>query len=207
VSSIPQPAFLLYALIAVSCILLAIIIGRPSVTASREGKMLAFIAFFVLPTVCGLWGASEHFERSKQTSFCLSCHIMEPWGRSLYVDDPAHLAAAHFQNHRVPPDEACYTCHADYAMYGTIPTKLNGLHHVWVQYMGTPMQPIHLYKPFNNRECLHCHEGSRSFQDPMHVAMMDTLTSNQLSCVSSGCHDTVHKVETLKDQKFWSAQP
>jgi cytochrome c-type protein NapC len=206
VSSIPQPAFLLYALIAVSCILLAIIIGRPSVTASREGKMLAFVAFFVLPTVCGLWGASEHFERSKQTSFCLSCHIMEPWGRSLYVDDPAHLAAAHFQNHRVPADEACYTCHADYAMYGTIPTKLNGLHHVWVNYMGTAMKPIHLYKPFNNRECLHCHAGSRSFQDAMHVAMMDTLTSNQLSCVSSGCHDTVHNTDTLKDQKFWSPQ-
>ncbi len=71
-------------------------------------------------------------------------------------------------------------------------------------YLGTPMKPIHLYKPFNNRECLHCHAGSRSFEDSMHVAMMDTLTSNQLSCVSSGCHDTVHKTDTLKDQKFWS---
>lgn len=25
----------------------------------------------------------------------------------------AYLAAAHFQNHRIPADEACYTCHTN----------------------------------------------------------------------------------------------
>jgi hypothetical protein len=33
---------------------------------------------------------------------------------------------------------------------------------------------------------------------------MDTLKSNQLSCVSSGCHDTVHDIANLDKQKFWS---
>jgi nitrate/TMAO reductase-like tetraheme cytochrome c subunit len=41
-------------------------------------------------------------ERSKTTTFCLSCHTMESFGKSLYVDDPTHIPAAHFQNHRVP---------------------------------------------------------------------------------------------------------
>jgi cytochrome c-type protein NapC len=180
---------------------------RPSVTDTRGGKILAFLAFCVLPIFCGAWGGTNHLERSKQTSFCLSCHVMEPWGRSLYVDDPAHVAAAHFQNHRIPADEACYTCHTNYGMYGGFTAKLNGLHHVYVQYFGKPMQPIHLYTPYNNRECLHCHEGARSFASPTHLAMMDLLKSNELSCVSSGCHDTVHSTATLDKMKFWSPEP
>jgi cytochrome c-type protein NapC len=200
----PGPGALLFILIGVTIVLIGMVVVRPSLTVTREGKMLAFAAFAVLPILCGSLGASEHFERSKQTSFCLSCHIMAPWGKSLYIDDPNHIPAAHFQNHRVPPDEACYTCHTNYAMYGTLKVKLNGLHHVYVNYFGTPMNPIHLYEPFNNRECLHCHEGARSFEDAMHTAMMDSLKSNQLSCISSGCHDTVHNTATLDQQKFWS---
>ncbi len=60
---------------------------------------------------------------------------------------------------------ACYTCHTDYAMFGTVHAKLEGLHHVYVYWFGTPMKPIRLYQPYNNRECLHCHEGARSFED------------------------------------------
>jgi cytochrome c-type protein NapC len=204
---LPGPNALLFALIAVTIIVVAMVVIRPSITMTREGKMLAFVGFCVLPILCGTLGASEHFERSKQTSFCLSCHIMEPWGKSLNVDDPAYIPAAHFQNHRIPADEACYTCHTNYAMYGSLKVKLNGLHHVYVNYFGKAMNPIHLYEPFNNRECLHCHEGARSFQSPTHVAMMDVLTSNQLSCVSSGCHDTIHNTAGQDKVKFWSPTP
>ena len=204
---LPGPSALLLTLIGLSVILVAIILVRPSVTDNRGGKILAFVAFFILPMFCGSWGAAEHYERSKQTSFCLSCHVMEPWGRSLYVDDPAHVAAAHFQNHRIPADEACYTCHTNYGMYGGLAAKRNGLHHVYAQYIGKIQQPIHLYTPYNNRECLHCHEGARSFLSPTHLAMMDMLKSNELSCISSGCHDTVHSTATLDKVKFWSPQP
>jgi cytochrome c-type protein NapC len=72
-----------------------------------------------------------------------------------------HLAAAHFQNHRVPADEACYTCHTNYAMFGGMKAKIGGLRHIYVYYLGKPPQPadIKLYEPYNNRECLHCHAG------------------------------------------------
>ena len=36
----------------------------------------------------------------------------------------------------------------------------------------------------------------------MHTAMMDTLTSNQVSCLT--CHNMVHDVANLSHVKFWS---
>jgi cytochrome c-type protein NapC len=199
----PSPITVLFILLGSSIVLLVVILLRPSLTANTGGKILAFMAFVTLPVLCGAWGLSEHFERSKQTNFCLSCHIMEPYGRSLFVDDVNHIPAAHFQNHRIPAAEACYTCHTNYALYGSLGVKLNGLHHVYVEYLGTPKEPLHLYQPFNNRECLHCHAGARSFEDDTHTAMMDQLKSNQLSCISSGCHDTVHNIEALNKFKLW----
>jgi cytochrome c-type protein NapC len=199
-----SPQSLVFILIGASVALILPFLVRPTLTLSREGKIFAFIAFFILPVLAASIGASEHFEGSKQTQFCLSCHIMEPWGKSLYVDDPSYIPAAHFQNHRIPADVTCYTCHSDYAMYGTLLTKLQGLHHVYVNYLGTPMNPIHLYHPYDNAECLHCHLGARSFESStLHVAIMSDLKDNKLSCITSGCHDTVHNVATLGQQKFW----
>jgi cytochrome c-type protein NapC len=200
-----SPQTLVFALIGVSILLILVVVVRPSVTASREGKILAFVALFLVPIVAAGIGATEHMEGAEKTEFCLSCHIMEPYGRSLYVDDSAYIPAAHFQNHRVPADQACYTCHTDYAMFGTIRAKLEGLHHVYVYWFRTPMNPIRLYHPYNNRECLHCHLGARSFEEnPTHTAIMNDLKSNQLSCTTSGCHDTFHNVDKLGQVKFWT---
>lgn len=199
-----SPQSLVFLLIGASILLILVVMIRPSITASREGKIIAFLALFIVPAVAAGVGASEHMERSEQTQFCLSCHIMEPYGRSLYVDDPSYIPAAHFQNHRIPADKACYTCHTDYAMFGTIHAKLEGLHHVYVYWFGTPMNPIRLYQPYNNRECLHCHAGARSFEDsPTHTAMTSDLKSNKLSCTTSGCHDTFHNVGQLDHVKYW----
>ena len=195
---------LTYLLIAATILLILVFIIWPSITGRIEGKILAFVTFFILPVLAASVGAAEHMNGSERTKFCLSCHIMAPWGKSLYVDDPNYIPAAHFQNHRVPPEEACYTCHTDYSMFGTIRTKIEGLHHVYVYYFGHPMNPIHLYHPYNNRECLHCHSGARSFEsNAIHVAIMQDLKNNTMSCVTSGCHDTIHQVDTLNKQKFW----
>ena len=190
--------------------LVVVLLWRPELTRTLEGKILALCGLLLFPVLSSAIGFSNHLERSKQTAFCLSCHIMEPYGKSLQVDDPHYLAAAHFQNHRVPAEQACYTCHTDYAMYGNLRTKWRGLHHVWVQYLGKPPAPeaIRLYSPYNNRECLHCHEGARSFEEsPVHGAMRDDLVSNRMSCLTSGCHDTVHEVASLWKKKFWNGAP
>lgn len=199
-----SPNTLTILVFTVSVGLVVLLIARPTLTVSRGGKFLAFLGLFLLPVLCSVIGTSAKMEASKEMTFCLSCHTMEPYGKSLLVDDPHYVAAAHFQNHRIPPGQVCYTCHTDYVLYGGIRAKWRGLHHVYVQYLGTPMNPIRLYVPYNNRECLHCHLGARSFEEsPSHTALRDDLLSNQTSCMTSGCHDTVHNTAGLGGVKFW----
>jgi nitrate/TMAO reductase-like tetraheme cytochrome c subunit len=194
--------------------LVALFVGfRIHLTRSREGKMLAFVALFALPVMAAWGGFSEQMERAESTKFCLSCHVMEGFGKSLHRDDPSYIPAAHFQNIRVPRERACYTCHTNYTMFGTVTAKMEGLRHLWVQYAGTIPAPeaIRPYEPYNNRECLHCHLGARSFEqgsthnkDPERLSL---IKSNKLSCVSSGCHEFVHDIASLKDASFWKENP
>lgn len=202
----PSPTTLLYILIGVCILLIVFVISRPSLTVSPGGKAMAFVVLFLLPVVVASMGAAEHMQRSEETQFCLSCHVMAPFGRSLHYEDLSYIPAAHYENSRVPRDQACYTCHTDYVMYGTILTKIRGLRHVWVEYFGTVPKPdqIHLYTPYNNRECLHCHAGARSFvEQPVHIAIMSNIVSNQISCVSSGCHGNVHNPAHADQMKLW----
>ena len=194
--------------IAVSIVLASIFLIRPSVTTGAAWKILAFIGLCVLPALCIVGGMNTHVQRSEQTKFCISCHVMAPYGQSLYIDDAAHIPAQHFQNHRVPPDMACYACHTDYTIYGPLKDKMQGLKRIYVQYLSTPPDPasIHIQGGFKNAQCLHCHLGARSFEEnPVHTAIMDSLTSNQMSCLTSGCHDTAHDVANLAREKFWKA--
>jgi cytochrome c-type protein NapC len=199
------------AVLAITIVVACLVVLRPGLTAVRGGKILAFLGFFIFPAMAAMLGFESHLERSKETSFCLTCHIMGPYGRSLYVDDPSFIPAAHFQNARVPRDEACYTCHTDYSIYGGFKSKIRGLHHIYAQYLTTPQQPIKLYSAYNNRECLHCHLGARSFeQGAVHTAdpqTMQDIKSNKLSCTSSGCHANVHNVAQAGSVKYWKPEP
>jgi cytochrome c-type protein NapC len=205
-----MPTVAILILILFSALLAGALVLRPAITGSTSGKILAFGVLFFLPLFCLLAGMDSELQRSESTAFCLSCHVMEPFGKSLHVDDPTYLAAAHYQNHRVPADQACYTCHTNYAMFGTFKAKLDGLHHVYIHYLRTEPRPqdIKLHEPYNNRECLHCHLGARSFeQGAVHnadPATLPAIKANTLSCVSSGCHDVVHNVGTLDKMKFWN---
>jgi len=196
-------------LIGVSILMVAFVVARPDITLTRGGKQLAFVVLFVLPVVVASMGAGEQMRRTEQTEFCLSCHVMEPYGRSLRIDDSTYMPASHFQNGRIPREQACYTCHTDYAMYGTVRDKLRGLQHVYAQYIGGVPATIRLYTPYNNRECLHCHAGARSFEEgAVHnadPAIMAAIKSNELSCVSSGCHSNIHDIARLDEQKLWEA--
>ena len=55
---------------------------------------------------------------------------MEAYGKSLRIDDPTYIPASHFQNNRIPRNEACYACHTNYAMFGGLKAKLGGLKHL-----------------------------------------------------------------------------
>jgi hypothetical protein len=96
-------------------------------------------------------------------------------------------------------------------MYGDITSKWRGLRHVYVYYFGNEPEPsaIQLYTPYNNRECLQCHLGARSFEEgfshTVEPQILPAIKSNEMSCLSSGCHDTVHAVETLNEKEMWRA--
>jgi cytochrome c-type protein NapC len=203
-----MPQYILISFIALSAFLALLVAFRTQVTRSREGKILAFVAIFALPIAAATLGFSEHMERAESKTFCLSCHIMSGYGESLLIDDPSYIPARHYQNSLVPRDYACYTCHTNYTMFGTINAKMHGLRHLYVQYLGTPPKPedIKLYEPFNNRECLHCHLGQRKFEEAaphQKPGLLDRIKSNQQGCTSSGCHEFIHDVGSLKDQKLW----
>lgn len=200
---------LLMTLAGVTAALAALVAIRPDITRVRSGKIFAFGALFLLPALLLAAGYSTQMERAQTTAFCLSCHVMTDYGRTLLIDDPGYLPAVHFQNNRVPRDRACYTCHTDYTMFGGVNSKIRGLRHLYVQYLGTVPAPaqIKLYEPYNNRECLHCHAGARTFEEatPHNRApeQLPDMKANRLSCSSSNCHDIVHDVGSLNDVTFW----
>lgn len=195
---------LLIAQIVVAILLALIFLIRPAVTASTVGKMLAFVALAIFPSLCLIGGWNLHMQRSQQTRFCISCHAMVPYGQSLYIDDPNYLPAVHFQNHLVPADEACYACHADYTAFGTLKDKLRGLTRVYMQYISTPPQQIRIPGGYQNNQCLHCHGGARRFEEnAIHAAILDDLVSGRMSCLASGCHDSVHNVSQIQRLKLW----
>lgn len=205
-----MPVGLIYSVLIVTILAVLAVALAPGITITRGGKIMAFLALFIFPIVAGSLGYEEHMERSKETSFCLSCHVMEPYGRSLHVDDPTWVPAAHYQNNRVSPENACYTCHTDYVMYSGMKAKWRGLHHIYAQYFGHPKPPLHLYHAYNNRECLHCHLGARSFEEgATHNAdpqIMADIKSNKMSCLSSGCHDQIHNTDKLSEAKYWKGK-
>src|ERR1700680_2663356 len=107
-------------LFCIGAALIALFVGgRVHFTRSREGKMLAFVALFALPVMAAWAGFSVQMDRAESKKFCLPCHIMNGFGKSLHIDDASYIPAAHFQNNRVPRDQACYTCHTNYTMFGT----------------------------------------------------------------------------------------
>ena len=189
-------------IIALTVLVIGLLVLRPNLTVAQGGKILAFIAFFVLPILATVWGASIHLKNSTSTQFCLSCHTMEPYGKSLYVDEPGYIPAGHFQNNRIPRAQACFTCHTDYTMFGDVNAKLRGLKHLYVYYFKPSGQKIALYEPYKNRECLHCHAHARSFEEkPPHNVMKAQLESNQMSCLT--CHNKIHNVAQLDKAKMW----
>jgi cytochrome c-type protein NapC len=197
----PEPTSLLSLLAMATLVLVARFLWLPEAGRQGWGRVQALVALLVLPSVVVLFAGSVHLERSTRTSFCLSCHVMEPFGDSLSGEG---LAASHYQNNRVPREQACYSCHTDYTMYGGLRAKWRGLRHVWVNYLGSLPDPadIELYVPYRNRECLHCHRGARSFEEVAIHSFGDmpaALESNEVSCL--GCHGAAHDVDSPQEAR------
>ena len=185
--------------------LIAALFRRPELAATTGGKILAFVSLFALPGLLLLGGAGQHYEQAKTTEFCLSCHIIQPYGESLRIDHARFLPAAHYQNKRIPIDKACYACHTNYTMFGDVDDKIRGVRHLWHNVWGTASDPVKLYQPYENQACLECHKGARSYEEhPAHKAFRAELLDGERSCLM--CHNLIHEVTKLDRFPSWDPE-
>jgi nitrate/TMAO reductase-like tetraheme cytochrome c subunit len=190
--------------IAVACAVLSAgilayyLVRRPPLT--RATKIALLLGLGVFPIGVAAAGNVEGFEATEKREFCGSCHVMAPHAADSEDPKSISLSSRHARN-KLFGEENCYTCHADYGMYGTMLTKMGGMRHVWLyytQYRTTPIEEakntIHLRKPFPNDNCMQCH----STRDllwlgvPDHRAALDDVRADRVSCASSGCHGLAH---------------
>jgi cytochrome c-type protein NapC len=130
---------------------------------------------------------------------------MQRHGKSLFADNRQALAAVHYQNRFVDRETVCYSCHKDYAMFGDVKAKMNGLRHVWAHYIAGIPAKIELYKPYPNSNCLHCHDDSRRFVEGVaHRPVLDALYAGTTSCLS--CHQIAHDMAKVDAEQFWQAK-
>jgi nitrate/TMAO reductase-like tetraheme cytochrome c subunit len=180
-------------------ILVGYLVARPPLV--RATKLALLLGLGVFPIGAAFSGNVHGFEATKERSFCGSCHTMALHAAD--SDDPKSrtLAAQHAHN-KMFGSENCYSCHADYGMFGTIVTKAGGLRHVWTyltEYRGKSVEDdkneIRLLDPGQmNGNCMQCHstEDTLWLDVPDHRASLDDTRAGRLGCASAGCHGLAH---------------
>jgi cytochrome c-type protein NapC len=187
-------ASLAFALIAATLVVFYLV-RKPRLVAAT--KILLALGLGVFPILAAGSGNVAGFDATTKRSFCNGCHVMEPWIEDAANPASTSLASLHSRNQEFGP-KSCYACHADYGMFGTVATKINGLKHVAAyitEYRDVPIaqaiEEIRLYKPYPNTNCTHCHSTKLPGFDevPDHKALVDP---DQVSCASIGCHGPAH---------------
>lgn len=191
-----------WAAIAGAClsvpILLWYLIRRPPLV--RSTKLALLLGIGVFPILSAGTGNVAGFEATKTVRFCGSCHVMTPYSADAQDPESTSLASRHTRNHAFG-HESCYTCHADYGMFGTVTTKIGGMRHVYLyltefrSYSVEEALPrIHLIRPFSNTSCTRCHSmtvpGWQQIGD--HAGLADELNAGAIGCASEGCHGPAH---------------
>lgn len=189
---------LISALLAAS-ILIWFLVKRPPLDLSL--KLRLFLGLGVFPAVTALSSTVAGMERTTHREFCGSCHVMAAHFDDAVSAKSQSLAARHSRNPFFG-EHSCYVCHADYGMYGYPLTKLGGLRHVYLYYLGgynrMPLEQakreIRLAKPYDNLNCRQCHTTTaRGWRDiPDHRSLQKELFANEVSCASAGCHGFAH---------------
>ncbi|MES1207664.1 MAG: NapC/NirT family cytochrome c [Pseudomonadota bacterium] len=196
---------MIVALVAGLAILALLYAGARSLGMQTTGRVVLLVGLVALPILLSAGNISYGVHQSSTTAFCLSCHEMRQYGKSLFVDNRQSLAAVHYQNRLVERETVCYSCHKDYAMFGDVTAKLNGLRHVWAHYIAGVPKKIELYKPYPNSNCLHCHDDMRRFVEaPAHKPVLGALYAGTTSCLA--CHRVAHDLASVEAGNFWQAQ-
>lgn len=164
-------------------------------------KIYLLFGLGVLPAAAAASSTAAGMQTTTERHFCGSCHVMERHVSDSNDPKSQSLAARHGRN-PLFGGQNCYTCHADYSMFGYPITKLNGMRHVYEYYFGgygqmtldEAVSKIHIIKPYDNANCRHCHTGTLEdwSKVPDHASLARELASNRVSCASAGCHGYAH---------------
>src|SRR6185369_2621021 len=174
------------------------LLRRPLLT--RSTKLILLFGIGLLPLGTAMTGNYAGFEATKQRSFCGSCHGMTEYANDSGNPKSETLAARHGRNGMFG-DKNCYTCHADYGMFGTVLTKLGGMRHVWLYYtefwdmpLDEAKEKIHIRKPYPNQNCMQCHSTTLPgwLNAPDHRASLEDVRAGRVTCASPGCHGYAH---------------
>ncbi len=179
-------------------LLLWFLLRRPLLT--RATKIILLFGIGVLPLMTAANGNIAGYHAMKTRDFCGSCHVMTPYKEDSENPNSLGLAARHGRNEAFG-EENCYTCHADYGMFGTITTKMGGMRHVYEYVFNfhqlsleEALPKIHIISPFPNATCMRCH----STENPMwnkigdHASTLLEVRAGTTSCASAGCHAPAH---------------
>ncbi|HET7503486.1 MAG TPA: NapC/NirT family cytochrome c [Kofleriaceae bacterium] len=194
----PFNAFAIGCAVLAAALLVGYLIVRPKLSSTTKFTLL--FAIGILPLGTAATGNVAGYHATKTRSFCSSCHVMTPFGDDSSNPGSTSLAARHARNEQFG-DENCYTCHADYGMFGTVITKIGGMRHVYEYTFNfhqlsveEALPKIHIRKPFPNTTCMRCHSteapGWRRVGD--HKSLLDQVRSDAVSCASDGCHGPAH---------------
>jgi nitrate/TMAO reductase-like tetraheme cytochrome c subunit len=179
-------------------IIIVYLIKRPPLYLGTQ--LWLFFGLGVLPIGTALSGNVAGMEATEKVQFCSSCHVMLAHTGDAQDPHSQSLAARHSRNPMFG-SESCYTCHADYGMFGVVFTKINGMHHVYEylrKYQKRSLEDVlpelEMYEPMSNRTCQQCHSGSNRLWQSVdeHSAASADLSSGKLSCASEGCHGFAH---------------
>lgn len=174
------------------------LISHPPLT--RRTKLWLLMGIGVFPIMTALTGNVNGFVKTQNRDFCGGCHVMGAYTGDSDDDSSLTLASLHARNESFG-DKNCYSCHADYGMFGSITTKLGSLSHVY-HYYGTyrtmtqedALKKLKLYRPYPNVNCTQCHSmiARRWKKTKEHNGALEEIKLGEMSCVSSGCHGPAH---------------
>jgi len=189
---VPWLALLALLLGAGAAVLLVVGLVRGRLPASYAA------AAVLLPLGAYALGSLYMLEGSKQVAFCGSCHVMTPIMTSMQASGDS-LASVHYTRGLVPHDQACFTCHSGYGIWGGVDAKMAGVMHMVRTVTGWYTLPIKHNGPFDIDSCLGCHAFAPSFRavdahrDP---DLQKALLARELSCTGT-CHPAAHPESAL----------
>lgn len=181
---------ILVAVPAIALLVIALVRGRLPTALAAAGVFLPVVAY--------AFGSLYVLEGSKQTTFCGSCHVMTPLTASLEANDGS-LASTHYTRGLVPHDEACYTCHSGYGIWGGVDAKKAGVMHMVRTITARYEFPLKLHGTFDIGSCLGCHAFAPAFravQEHQNAELQKQILACEIGCTGL-CHPAAHPASAL----------